>query len=285
MINYMKKNISNKPDDKQLASYYEWNKILEKRDSLPYASLDHLFLSLHTYVPPRRQWDYARLKVYTNSKENPTLDHNHIHLYNKKQKSPYIFLNEYKTHKYYDDYIDKNIPQEFIDIIKKSIQTNPREYIIQTIYGKPYDNINSFTQRINRRLKKIFDNDDVTVNSLRHSLSTLLDKVPNMTHKEKEYFARRMGHSVIQSFQYAFINNTNNTSKLISNAQNAKNILRQMNNTPKIINIPQNNKIPDLSIIPKKSIQYINLIDILQILSLREYKKMIKKYKMKKSFI
>lgn len=200
-----RRNKKNEPTERQAVSFYDWKTILEKRDSLPYGSLDHLILSLHTYVPPRRQWDYARLRVYTDPKVTPKLDHNHLHLNCKRRKGAYIFLNEYKTARFYKDFMNKDIPVEFLKVIEASMKNKPRKYLIEMAKGGPYEMVNSFTQRVNRSLKKVFDNPGMGVNSLRHSFSSLLYKMGNLTLEEWEYYARKMGHSIMQSQKYAFI--------------------------------------------------------------------------------
>lgn len=198
------KQLSNIPSKKQEEAYIDWGDVLEKRDKLPYASVKHVLLSLYTYVPPRRQLDYSMLKVYDNPKENPKMDHNHIHLYNEKRGCAYIFVKEYKTAKYYNDFYNNEIPKELVEIIRAFLKQYPREYLFLTREGNPYDKANSFQKFSNMMLKKIFDNDSVTLNALRHSYDTALNN-GDMSYAEKQRLALKMGHSYNQSQQYAFI--------------------------------------------------------------------------------
>lgn len=218
--------MSNVPTEKQQLSNYPWNTVLQIRDALPYGSIDHLILSLYTYVPPRRQWDYYKLKVYNDPKTSPQLDHNHLHTYSESKNTSYIFLNEYKTSNYYHNFMNTDIPSEFLNVIKASLQKYPREYLFQKENGQPYDNTNSFQKRINRRLKNIFNNDQVTVNSLRHSFSTLLKTIPDLPLSEWECYAKKMGNSVLQVQQYSFVNAENKNTEQPNNTMKDEQFLK-----------------------------------------------------------
>ena len=226
---------SNIASPKQEMSFYDWNKVLEVRDQLPYGSFDHLLLSLYTYVPPRRQWDYFQLRVYTDPAETPPLDHNHMHVYCEAKKTGYIFLNEYKTAKYYKDFLNKDIPPEFLSVIKASMKAEPRQYLLQQENGEPYDSVNSFQKRVNRRLKKIFKNDAVTVNSLRHSFASLLKKIPDLSIQEWEFYAKKMGHSIMQSQQYAYVNTQRSSFGDLTNTSSSEKVQKEKGQAERLI--------------------------------------------------
>lgn len=201
------KNLSNIPSDRQEEAHVNWEDVIKKRDSLEYGSVEHVLLSMYTYVPPRRQMDYAMLKVYDDKKFNPEMNHNHIHLFNEQRGSAYIFLNEYKTAKFYEDYYDNEIPRELVEIIRSYVskeKEKKNDNLFVTRSGEGYKNENSFQKFSNSVLKRIFKNDGVTVGTLRHSFDTALMK-GEMSYLEKQRLALKMGHSYNQSQQYAFM--------------------------------------------------------------------------------
>jgi hypothetical protein len=117
---------SNIPTEKQALCQFKWYDILRTKDKLPYASQNHLLLSMCTLLPPHRQLHYAQFKVYTDPLDEPAMDHNHFHLFNKWSNTPYIFIQEYKTAKYYADFNDTQIPTQLIDIVSASFKKKPR---------------------------------------------------------------------------------------------------------------------------------------------------------------
>lgn len=195
---------NNIPTERQTLSHMDWPDIITIRDKLPYASKEHLLLSLYTYVPPRRQMDYAKLRVYTDPSEEPQLDHNHLHIFNKKRNSPYIYVHDFKTAKYYKGFMNDEIPPEFIKIIKASLKKEPRQYLFEMPSGQPYDgDAKSFQRYSNRVLKRVLGNKGMSVNVIRHSYSMHLNSKPNITIGDREKNARKMGHSLRKNLAYA----------------------------------------------------------------------------------
>lgn len=205
---------SNIPTEKQSLSVIDWGEVLKVRDRLPYASERHVLLSIYSYMPPRRQMDYAYLRIYVNPDHDPLLDHNHFHLYNRKRDSAYMFISEYKTAKRYKDFLNTDIPQQFIEIVKASLLSRPREFMFTQRNGERFKNATSFQKYSNKLLKTIFGNDGFTVNSLRHSFASKLSSYKDMSLGERETYALKMGHSVERSYEYVFLDEVQfNTTK------------------------------------------------------------------------
>jgi hypothetical protein len=189
---------------KQERTHIDWSDVIKVRDRLPYGSREHVLLSMYTYVPPRRQLDYTQLRVYTNPKYTPQLDHNHFHTYSIKYKTPYMFIKEFKNAKYFKSFFNKEIPKELVKIISHSLETEPREYIFTTAKGAPFATANAFQKYSNQVLKSVFDNPEFSVNALRHSYSTHTNK-QSITVGERQRIAIKMGHSLKKNLEYAFM--------------------------------------------------------------------------------
>lgn len=233
---------SNIPSKKQEKYVISWEEVLRTRDEQVYGSDFHLLLSLYTYLPPRRQLDYTNFRVYTNPDDVPVFDHNHIHLYSNKYKESYVFVSKYKTAKFYKGFYDSEIPDEFLKLVKYSFAKKPRMYLFEMAkVGGPYKLVNSHTQRVNRRLKAVFNNGAFTVNSFRHIFSTFLDTIPNMSIAEREKFALKMGHSYRESKEYAFIDTSKALKTRVSSEDTKNNIddIREKSN----IHVKMNEKI------------------------------------------
>lgn len=202
----LKKVISHEPTSRQKKAHIDWLNIISIRDdalqngSLVYGSPHHLLIAMYTMIPPRRQWDYMKVKLYTKATEKPTMNHNHIHL--GSAKGAYMFLSDYKTAHVLKNYF-ASLPNDLIDIIKASLENQPREYLFMKVDGKPYDAVESFTFFSNSVIKRVFKNPHMSVNTLRHSYDThIQDSKPDMTAAERMQTARDMGHSVMQSILY-----------------------------------------------------------------------------------
>lgn len=195
---------NHQPTARQQSSYTDWNTIIQIRKKLDIGSIEHVLLSLYTMIDPRRQMDYAQLKVYTDIAENPKEDHNFIHLHSKKYNGPVLCITKHKTSKYYPKYINTDIPIALISSIKKSITNNKREYLFAKKDNTPFMNENSFQKYSNTILKTIFNNTGFSVNTIRHSYLTFIDQKVNIKLIEREKIAKNMGHSLKQSMAYAF---------------------------------------------------------------------------------
>lgn len=205
---------SHKPTDRQLESYVEWSEIIKTRKKLIPGTKEHVLLSIYTMIEPRRQLDYAYMRLYKSESDTPEEDHNFIHLcYKNNNKKPYLLIKKHKTDKFYPTFIHKDLPVRLVDTIQKSLILNPREYVFTKTDGSPFPNANSFQGYSNAMLKKIFKNPGFSVNSLRHSYATYINNLPNITLLERQQVAERMGNSIKQSMQYAFIGDNNNNKR------------------------------------------------------------------------
>jgi len=198
------KSRSNIPSEKQKRCILNWDTVLKTRDRLDYGSMRHLLLSMYTYIPPRRQLDYASMRVYFDPTFEPSMDHNHFHVYSEKHSSAYMFINEYKTKKSYNDFFETEIPTELVEIIISSFKRCPRRYMFVTENKQVFTDANHFQIFSNKLLKDIFNNDAVSVNSLRHSFASRLKTLNNLSVNEHDILSRKMGHSLRKNMEYAF---------------------------------------------------------------------------------
>lgn len=191
------------PTERQKETHYNWDFILKKRDSYPIDSLEHLLLGMYTYVPPRRQRDYAALRVYNDPKYTPPYDHNFFHV-NHHEYGPFMYIKEYKNSKLLKPFWNKEIPKKLVESVKASMKANPREYLFCRHDGTPYDRVNAFTKFSNGILKKMFGNNKMSVNALRHSHATYVNNKDGVTVAERVKSAWQMGHSMKKDMVYAF---------------------------------------------------------------------------------
>lgn len=223
--------LSNEGTLRQQRNMIEWNDVLKVRERLAkdaYNSDDHLILAMYTYLAPRRQADYACMRVYlqptdvptvwtSRSEKKPAAAHNHIHLGSAKYESPYIYICDSKSSKFMDPYFSKEIPTELIKLIRLRVSsrrispsTSPPPasypvYMFVTEMTTPFCNVNSFTKFCNRALKRIFDNEEMSLNVLRHSFATYASQLPNLTMRQRTAIATSMGHSVTKSLEYVLL--------------------------------------------------------------------------------
>lgn len=192
---------SNIPTKKQSECMIEWSKVLEIRDKLPYGSDQHLLLSLYTYVPPRRQLDYANMRVYIDSSLEPERNHNYFQLFNKRLNAPVFYIHEYKNAKFFRGFLNKEVPFELVKIVGESLKKKDRDYLFVTKVSKKPFKVQEFTNWSNGELKKIFSNDCFSVNTLRHSFANHLVSL-RLTLEERKRYAVKMGHSLAKSLEY-----------------------------------------------------------------------------------
>lgn len=200
---------NNMPTKRQARTMIDWRQVLKVRDALgasapTRASPAHLLLAIYTYIPPRRQQDYARMRVYVDpSTPVPTKDHNFIDV---AHSPPLLYVHDYKTAKFYNGYNNNKLPGALVEIIRASCKTQPREWLFaQQPSLKPFANNNSFQKWSNRTLKQVFNNSEFTVNTLRHSFATYSNTQPFITVGQRQANAKAMGHSLTRNMIYALI--------------------------------------------------------------------------------
>lgn len=200
---------SNVPTDKQDAGFVEWETIIEKRKTFPLGSDQHVLLSIYTAIPPRRQKEYYAMKIYTDDNNKPELDHNQLYI-PTNNKDAHIFICDHNTSKFKKTYLNEKVPDILVNTIKKSLIRNPRGYVfVNTRNKEPFKDNKSFQSYSNNMLKKIFDNESISVNTLRHSYASFIYRQPDLTYLQRKNIAEMMGHSVDRALKYVFIKNRN----------------------------------------------------------------------------
>ena len=107
-----------------------------------------------------------------------------------------LTIYHFKTNAKYNTWI-KELPQELIDIIKTFLKGRDVEsdYLFCKQDGQSYNTVKSFSHANNKIIKKVLDNKNVSVNTIRHSAATFISTHPNLTRQEKKQYAYDMGHS------------------------------------------------------------------------------------------
>jgi integrase len=194
----MNKTMNNEPTQRQIKAHIPWEDIIKIRDELPYGSMEHLLMSMYTMIPPRRQWDYMCVRLYTSEKFRAKNTHNYIHL--GHPSGAYIQLSDYKTAKYTKNWW-KPLPEELIAVIQASLKFKKRNHLFVKRNGEPYDSLETFTSWTNGVIKRVLKNKNASVNTLRHSFETYLD-ANDIPWEQRNQYAKDMGHSLLQAFQY-----------------------------------------------------------------------------------
>lgn len=191
----------NRMSPKQKLAHVPWKRVIAVRNGL--AKEDpggraHLLLCMYTMLPPRRQMDYYRIKLFEGSSRNVPKDCSGF-IENLGKNSAKIHITQFKTVKYMEPW-SKVLPQNLVRVIRHSLEKNPREYLFDTEDG-PFSSVNTFTQFSNRILKTHLGK-HCTVNSLRHSYATHVYETGS---KNLDDIARDMAHSVNMHRSYVFI--------------------------------------------------------------------------------
>lgn len=180
---------------RQRAAHVDWLDILKRRDAFfkdRTSSKEYLLMCMATMLPPRRQLDWARVRVYT-TEDKPDRNSNYIVLHGPK---PHVSLVEYKTSRFYGRWAAL-LPVELVKVLHTSLKAEPREYLFTTRDGQRYDREASFTKWSNSVLKRVLANSTSSMNTLRHAFASHIRvKYPKMSVHDKMQLARALGHSV-----------------------------------------------------------------------------------------
>lgn len=156
-----------------------------------------LVLALYSLHPPVRQ-DYGCIRLYKTKKK---YDNNHIVL-----PSGTLVLTEYKTSHSYGR-VESKLPLEVLDILKTSLEIEPRQWLFVKSSERPYTHslkdTNAFSVLVNRSLSELTGK-TVDVTSIRRAYTTWLAE-QKLTFAERRRIAEIMGHSVIQSMKYQVV--------------------------------------------------------------------------------
>jgi hypothetical protein len=192
--------INHKASERQVRAHVDWTDIVKARNALDKSSKEYLLMCLTTMIPPRRQMDWFRVRVYMNANDEVDKNINYIHIGAPK---PHASLVDYKTVKFFGRWF-KFLPKELVSVIKKSLKDEPREYMFLMKNGNPYTRDNSFTRWSNDVLKRVLENKDASMNTLRHSYAIYRRlENPLMTIADKLAIAKDMGHSYMATEAYA----------------------------------------------------------------------------------
>lgn len=197
----VKRILNHEPTSRQQHAHVPWEDVLKRYREMTYGTKAHLLMSLITLLPPRRQSDWYKVRVYASDDVNfkPELGHNYI---NVNYVTPYILLTDYKTAKFFHRWYMK-IPSRLLKIIKDSLNDHPRDWLfVNQSTGEPYE-LEAFTRWSNRTLKRVTGNPNTCMNAMRHSyISYIRMKKPNMTLMEQIALSKNMGHSIVQNMGY-----------------------------------------------------------------------------------
>lgn len=187
---------SNEPTERQRQSAVKWEQVEELYTLLEktkYGSKEHVMLAMYVRLAMRRQEDYCRIYVYQTQSDKTPRDQHGAYI-DLTESQPYIRIRTYKTAKAYDDFVEP-LSDELIELIKYSLEKQPRNYLIAMEGGEPYrEDCKAYTRWVNATLKRLLKNPNVSLNSLRHARATW-SMANNFSVAEQKAEARRMGHS------------------------------------------------------------------------------------------
>lgn len=194
------KYLSNEPDEKQKKAFVAYDNIVKIREAIPSDvknTQNRLLLFMYTEIPPARA-DYDKLKVL---KEAPAELKGNFIIFNNKNNSK-IVLNDYKT-KHKHQTIEIDIPDILYEEIKKSLAVLPRQYVFVGKNKEPFSNTNTYVKWANRALKKILNNEYVSLSTLRHIYISRRDlRLEEKSGLEQKKIADIMGHGLAMQKRY-----------------------------------------------------------------------------------
>ena len=204
----------NQKSDKDIANWVNWNEFLEKRDELGdelkclgytnYAKnvknkcdrqkiIEHLLLSLYTYLPPRRL-EYANMILYPMGayQQLGVEKDDRIYYVTNKGKS-FIHYGRNSTKSKTENNIIINVPRALYDVVKRYIklfEIKSGELLLQNALGRKYTP-NGWGKEIKKTMKALF-NKEGSVGILRKSF--LSNQFGGEIGKQKD-LAEKMNHS------------------------------------------------------------------------------------------
>lgn len=204
-LNYL----NQKPTEQQVDAHVEWETIIRNRDTMNKSKQDYILMCLITMIPPRRQLDWFNLVIF--NKPDPSwrppsyFQQNFINI---GHSTPYMILYNYKTAKFYGSYY-KVIPQELLNVLSKAYK-HQEQYAFVTSQNKLYSDIIHFSTYTNNVIKKVLDNPKASMNSIRHSYASYMERMhPHMSLYMRKNLARDMGHSLEENMGYANLTGIN----------------------------------------------------------------------------
>lgn len=197
---------NNQPTPRQAEALLDWEKeVVPTRDAQPFGSTEQLLIAMYTYIPPRRQLDYAFMHV---NEDNGKSNFIHIPASSKSQQGgggnvAFACFREYKTAKSFGE-TRVALPEPLYEIIRASLERFPRKYLFTKGTGEPCGS--DMQKYSNRILKRLFPHKKgICINAIRHSFASYLNRIRDLTLAQREDYARKMGHSLLRNMEYAFV--------------------------------------------------------------------------------
>ena len=199
--------LSGRMSERETKSYLPWAEVCSVRDELERklgpGDPDTLLLSMYVLMEPLRQ-DYGNIAIHNSEPDrNAARNANFIVA---EREGMALVLRAYKTAKHYGEF-RRQIPAQLVQLIRASLQRQPRSHLFVNARGEPYEKRNSFVQHTNRRLRAIFGGRPVTVNTLRHSFISSID-FNRRTPGELIATSRMMTHSLNMQQMYRRLPNS-----------------------------------------------------------------------------
>lgn len=187
------------PTARQALGWVSFEKIVEKRESLPVGSDARLLISMYTLIPSLRN-DLSNLRIHT---VQPPEGASGNYLFLPHRGAAHLTITEFKTSKKYHQ-ITEELPPALVTEIRASLKRRPREHLFVSQRERlPYKTESAFSGWANGMLKRTFGK-PLTLTIMRHSYISHLD-FNNLTPLERIEIAKKMGHSIDAQMKYQFI--------------------------------------------------------------------------------
>lgn len=191
-----KHNYSGIMSDREKKNFTIWPEIVKFVQNFePKYSLDHLIVSLYTYIPPRRR-EYYNMIVSFNKPESYDKRLNYVIV--PEDDNAFFVFNEYKTKSTYGEQIIE-LPSALDNIVRMYIILNR---IIEGDKLIPVKTPTNMTKRVQHAFAKGFDK-SISINILRHSYVThYMNTCQQLTAGIIKETSWKMAHSVEESTMY-----------------------------------------------------------------------------------
>lgn len=197
LIKLIKETVSkmetNEKTDGQILNYIEWERVLEIRDEIFKTGKDNekLIISLYTMLPPRRlEYMYLEKAEHTDLMNNKEINY-----YYEKDDVGYIKFNNYKQRENKYKSITIKLPDELNKIIKETCKNRIK------LFPK-IKHPASFSKKISNIFKKYGENKNISVQILRHSFVSYIEKT-GLSVQQQKIISELMGHSFTMNRMYS----------------------------------------------------------------------------------
>ncbi|NBP65914.1 MAG: hypothetical protein EBU66_14790 [Bacteroidetes bacterium] len=187
----------NKPSDIQSNGYVPYEDIIKMRNQLKDDDKEKLLLGMYTYIRPLR-CEYSRVRIYKTRVPKDNKEPNYIVLKTKKSE---MIIKDFKTRKSHSP-IEIELPDELVELINKSVEKEPREWLFVDSNKEPYTR-QLYIKWVGRVFRRLFDR-PLTVSLIRHAFINTLD-FNTLSIAEKKEIAESMGHTHEMQDKYRLI--------------------------------------------------------------------------------